>query len=102
MVGVGTPTEASGLSTKMAHVYILKFNSGKYYVGSTVNLSEQLRHHRGGFTPSTRRLGTVELVFSQEYSTIGEARRVELKLKKLKRRDYLQKIIADGVIKMRG
>ena len=49
---------------------------------------------------ATRRLGADFLIFSQEYETIDEARSVELKIKKLKRRDYLEKIIKDGYIKV--
>lgn len=84
----------------MAYVYILKSEDGRYYVGSTTDLGSRLRHHKGGFTHSTKRMGKVELAFSQEYSTLGKARAVERKLKRLKRRDYLEKIIKDGVIKM--
>ncbi|OGL98228.1 hypothetical protein A2318_01295 [Candidatus Uhrbacteria bacterium RIFOXYB2_FULL_45_11] len=42
-----------------------------------------------------------KLVFSQEYSTLREAREIERRLKKLKRKDYLQKIINEGLIRMR-
>lgn len=82
----------------MAHVYILKTESGRYYIGSTTDLPERLKHHESGFTPSTKRMGDVNLIFSQEYLTLKEARLVESKLKKLKRRDYIEKIIADGRI----
>ncbi len=83
----------------MPFVYILKNKLGKYYIGSTVNLPERLKHHRGGYTPSTKRMGPISLVFSQEYPTISEAREVEKRLKDLKRKDYIKKIIEDGVIK---
>jgi len=47
-------------------------------------------------------MGAFELVFKKkEYKTILEARRVEYKLKKLKRRDYIANIIKDGFIKMK-
>jgi putative endonuclease len=83
----------------MPFIYILKSELGKYYIGSTTNLPQRLRHHQGGYTPSTKRLGAVNLVFSQEYSTINEARKVEKRLKDLKRKDYVEKIIKDGFIK---
>jgi len=87
----------------MACVYILQSSrGGKYYIGSTVNLVERLEHHKGGFTPSTRRFGNVELVFSQEYETIEEARNIERRLKKMKRRDYLEKIISNKKIDLRS
>lgn len=84
----------------MAYVYILETASGKYYIGSTLNLENRLRHHKGGFTPSTKRLGESTLIFSQSYSSLNEARNIERKLKKLKRRDYIEKIIKEGIIKM--
>jgi predicted GIY-YIG superfamily endonuclease len=45
-------------------------------------------------------MGELELVFYQEYKTLRDARRIERKLKELKRRDYIEKIIKDGYIKM--
>ena len=85
----------------MTSVYILKTSSGKYYIGSTIDLDKRIKHHKGGHTPSTKRLGTVDLVFSQEYDSINTARMIENRLKKLKRRDYIEKIIKDGIIKIK-
>ena len=45
--------------------------------------------------------GGVHLVFSQKYENLNDARSVERKLNKLKRKDYIKKIIKDGFIKMR-
>ena len=84
----------------MACVYILKSDKGKYYIGSTIDLGKRLRHHKGGFTPSTKKLGKLDMIFSQEYSTLKEARIIERKIKKLKRQDYIKKIIKDGLIKI--
>ncbi len=85
----------------MASVYILQSQrDGRYYIGSTSDLTERLKHHKGGYTPSTKRLGRIDIVFSQEYPTLKKARFIERKLKKLKRRDYIEKIIKDGIIKM--
>ena len=86
----------------MAHVYILEsINKGKYYVGSTKDLKTRIKHHLGGHTPSTKRFGEIKLVFSQQYDLLEEARIIERKLKKLKRKDYLRKIIKDGFIRMK-
>ena len=41
------------------------------------------------------------LVFKQNYPTLIEARRIERKLKKLKRKDYIENIIRDGYIKIK-
>ena len=85
----------------MAYVYILKsLRNGRFYIGSTINLEKRLKHHFGGFTPSTKRFGKMELVLSQEYSTLSEARKIENKIKKLKRKDYIEKMIKDKIIKL--
>jgi len=99
-IAVGVPTEASELS--MAFVYILESESGAFYIGSTLDINQRVRHHAGGYTPSTKRLGKMHLVLTQQYSTLSEARKVERQLKKLKRKDYIRKIVADGYIKLKS
>jgi len=85
----------------MTKVYILKNKHGKYYIGSTANLDDRIKHHKGGFTPSTKRLGEVELVFSQEYKTLSEARKIEKKFKSFRKRRIIEKIIEEGIIKIK-
>ena len=41
-----------------------------------------------------------KLVFAQKYETLAQARTVERKLKRLKRKDYIEKIICDKYIKL--
>ena len=105
MSGVGAPTSKSVGAQRqniMAYLYVLEsLDDGRYYVGSTINLTQRLRHHLGGHTPTTKRFGEIKLVFSQEYSTLKEARKIECRLKRLKRKDYLARIIADGYIKLK-
>jgi putative endonuclease len=85
----------------MAFVYFLQNEEGRYYIGSTENLENRLGHHFGGHTPSTSKMRELKLVFKQKYNTLSEARRIEIKLKKLHRHDYITKIINDGYIKIR-
>jgi len=86
----------------MAYAYILEsLRDGRYYIGSTIDIEKRLIDHKKGLTSTTKRFGGVKLVFSQEYSTIKEARIIERKLKNLKRKDYLKKIIEDGFIKIK-
>jgi predicted GIY-YIG superfamily endonuclease len=40
------------------------------------------------------------LVFKQEFESMEIARKIESRLKKLKRKDYLKKIVEDGFIRM--
>ena len=97
---VGVPTESSGLIINMPYVYILQsLRDGRYYIGSTLDLKNRLQHHQAGFTPTTKRFGKVKLVFKQEYPTLTESRKIEFKLKRFKRKDFIEKIISDGFIK---
>lgn len=83
-------------------VYILKSSlDGRYYVGSTGNLERRLLEHNSGQTKSTRAGKPWILCFKQEYADIKTSRQIESRLKKFKRRDLLERIIADGVIKLR-
>ncbi len=82
-------------------VYILQSRkSGQYYIGSTMDTQKRLHEHNSGTTISTRNKGPWTIVFQQQYPSIPQARKIEQLLKKMKRRDYLEKIIRDQVIKM--
>lgn len=83
------------------YLYILQNLDGKFYVGSTDNLKRRIEQHKLGHTQTTKNMGTIKLVFSQKYDTLLEARRMERKLKKFKRKDFIEKIIADGYIKIK-
>ncbi len=84
----------------IGYLYILKSSqTGRYYVGSTNDLRRRLVQHHQGQTATTKRLGKFELVFSQEFSSLAEARLAERRVKEWKRRDFIEKIIRDGRIK---
>ncbi|MBI3573930.1 GIY-YIG nuclease family protein, partial [Candidatus Kaiserbacteria bacterium] len=65
------------------------------------NLERRFAQHLDGHTHSTKRLRAEEIIFSQEYKSLKEARSVEHKIKKLKRKDYIEKMIKDGYIALR-
>ena len=84
----------------MAFVYILKsLKNDKHYIGSTQDVEKRFKTHQSGGVLSTRGLRPLELVFQQQYTDIDTARKIEKKLKKFKRRDYINKIVKDGSIK---
>ena len=56
--------------------------------------------HENGHTQTTRNMDDPQLVFKQAYPSLEMARKIENRLKKLKRKDYIEKIINDGYIKM--
>jgi len=84
-----------------AYVYILRDKGNRLYIGSTLDLSRRLKQHKKGHTQTTRRMNEPKLVFKQQYNSIEEARCIERKMKKLKRKDYIEKIISDGYCKMK-
>ncbi|OHA92447.1 MAG: hypothetical protein A2665_00455 [Candidatus Zambryskibacteria bacterium RIFCSPHIGHO2_01_FULL_46_30] len=83
-----------------AYVYILQDKNKKFYIGSTPNLEKRLKQHASGYTQTTRNMVNPKLVLKQEVSSLLIARRIENKLKRMKRKDYIEKIVADGYIKV--
>ncbi len=91
----------SDVGTHMSWVYILKsLYKGSYYIGCTNNYYRRFTEHQAGKVRSTKGLRPLKLVLVQEYNSLSLARRIESKLKKLKRKDYIDKIIKDGKILM--
>jgi predicted GIY-YIG superfamily endonuclease len=69
----------------MAWVYILRGSSGRYYIGSTENLTRRLAEHRQGGNHTTHRLGAdLEVVISRIFDSAAEARKIEFALKRKK------------------
>ncbi|MDA3840455.1 MAG: GIY-YIG nuclease family protein [Patescibacteria group bacterium] len=73
------------------YVYILYSESfGRYYVGSCINIDQRLDRHNAGATSSTKPYRPWVVVYSEEYSTKGEAIKRELQIKKKKSRKYIE------------
>ena len=80
----------------MCWVYILKNeDSGKYYTGSTNNLTRRLKQHKAGSTRTTRILGTDKLVYQEKFDNIQDARERGKKIKSYKSRKYIERLIRD-------
>ncbi len=45
-------------------------------------------------------MGEPKLVLVQEFKSLLMARKIEIKIKNMKRKDYIEKIVADGYIKL--
>ncbi|NBS14140.1 MAG: GIY-YIG nuclease family protein [Verrucomicrobia bacterium] len=68
-----------------AGVYLLEFETGKYYLGSTHDLELRFRQHQAGLVYSTARLGREpRIVAFQETGSVAEARRLERRYKSWK------------------
>lgn len=83
------------------YVYILKDEKDKFYIGSTSDLDRRICQHKQGHTQTTRNMANPVLVFKQQFDSLDLARKIERKIKNLKRKDYVNKIIKDGYIKMK-
>jgi len=57
-------------------VYILQDELGRYYIGSSADVTKRLKRHVGGWVHTTRRMNNPKLVFIQEYPTIAEAKKI--------------------------
>ncbi|MFZ1682523.1 MAG: GIY-YIG nuclease family protein [Candidatus Zixiibacteriota bacterium] len=78
-------------------VYILQSScSGKFYVGSTADLTDRIQRHNKGRSPATLAGRPWQLVYTEEFSLRTEAVRRELTLKGWKSHDRLAKLIAKG------
>lgn len=78
-------------------VYILQsLKNGRYYIGSTNNIERRLQEHNSGKTKSLQYLLPIELKFTYTCQTISEARKLELRLKKLKSRKILDTIVKNN------
>ena len=84
-----------------ACVYILKNKKGNFYVGSTDNLTRRLKQHLTGHTRTTHNRRMYNLVMVQKYDSLTTARKVERRIKNMKRSDYIEKMVTDGYIKIR-
>jgi putative endonuclease len=79
-------------------VYILRsLKNNSYYIGSTSNIEKRLLQHNSGSTYTTKKLRPLVLARFISCDSLIQARQTEYKLKKYKRKDIVEKVIADGV-----
>ncbi len=85
----------------MNFVYILQSKeTRRYYIGSTNNLERRLQEHNFGKTKSLKYLRPMILAFSKSFQTMHEAKKMKLKLKKMKSKNIIEQIIKEGEIQM--
>ena len=82
------------------YVYILRDEEGKFYVGSTTDLKRRLYQHGKNHTHTTHRMKEPKIVLTQEYPSLEIARKIERKIKNLKRKDYIEKMVKEGYIRL--
>jgi len=78
----------------MGILYILQSEaSGRFYVGSTDDLKRRLCEHHRGHTPSTRGRGPWNVVYTETFGTLSEARKRELEIKRWKSARLIKALI---------
>ena len=83
------------------YVYILQSKRNSvYYIGITNNLERRIKEHNTRRVKYTKNMIPWELKFFKKYDSLTEARKIEYKLKKLKRKDIIKKIIEGQKILM--
>ncbi len=82
-------------------VYIIKrVKTGEYYIGSSCDPYSRLELHNAGHVKATRHKKPYKLVFIQEFENIKTAKLIERKIKTWKRKDFIDKIVRQGKIKI--
>jgi putative endonuclease len=75
----------------MFYAYVLKSDkNGRYYYGSTNDLDRRLYERNLGHTRSLKYMRPLRLVYSEEFSTLIEARRREIFFKSGKGREFIK------------
>ncbi|HWP61275.1 MAG TPA: GIY-YIG nuclease family protein [Candidatus Paceibacterota bacterium] len=76
----------------MAWVYILKSLSfPKTYVGSTTDFERRIKEHNSGKHPYTSRFLPWDVVYTETFAELGDARRREKYLKSAAGRRFIQR-----------
>ncbi len=78
----------------MPVIYILfsaKLN--KYYVGACTNLQRRLYEHNIGHSKFTKTGIPWQLMYTEEFGTLQQAKTREYYIKKMKSRSYIEKLI---------
>ena len=82
----------------MFTVYIIKsLKNDKYYTGHTSDVKKQIVEHNNGMTKSTKSGAPWELVYSRDFPTKSIAQHIELKIKRMKSRKFIEKLIVNDI-----
>ncbi len=78
----------------MFTVYVLRsIKTNKYYIGCTNNVVRRLEEHNNNKTRSLKNKGPFELIYTENYNSLSEARKRELKIKSYKSGNAFKKLI---------
>ncbi len=79
----------------MPNMYILYSEKlGIYYVGACIDMQRRLQAHNAGHSKFTSTGVPWKLVYTEEFSSLAEAKKRETKIKRMKSRKYIENLIA--------
>jgi len=79
------PSVVEGQNFFMYHVYLIKNDKDKLYVGITENLQKRINIHNAKQGALFTKTGNFQIVFYEDYQTLTEARRREVQIKNWRR-----------------
>ena len=80
----------------MAHLYILKNNYNKYYIGITeIGVAGRLKRHNNGDVKSTKTNSPWYVIRVENFASMSEARKGEKQIKSWKNGNAFKKLICD-------
>jgi putative endonuclease len=75
-------------------VYVIQSElDGSFYTGHTHDPQLRVIHHNDGWTRSTKGKRPWKLLYTEHYGSKAEAVRRELQIKRMKSREYIERII---------
>jgi putative endonuclease len=75
-------------------VYVLQSEeTGRYYIGCSKDVACRLAQHNVGMSKATRELRPWQLVHTEAYQTLAEARRREAQIKSWKNPEYMRRAL---------
>lgn len=78
----------------MFYIYILKSQkNASFYIGFCKDIKKRVKQHNAGLVRSTKRYIPWNLMYSEIYKTLREARKRELQIKSWKNREAVENII---------
>jgi putative endonuclease len=66
---------------KAYQVYVIQNAASRFYIGLSENVENRLQQHNQGLSKWTRHRGPWRLVWTSEWLTLSEARKLENRLK---------------------
>ena len=81
----------------MPYMYILfseKLN--KFYIGACIDMDRRMREHNIGHSKFTSTGMPWQLMYTEEFETLQEAKQREKKIKEMKSRKYIENLISSG------